>query len=222
MSPSPSSALRARVLEAARREPVRTRAQGLRATALTLAVGFGAPVLLSWIGGCPNHTGRPLPYEALVTATFALVAGLATWAGVSRGRSMLGHPPLWRLLVAVVTPTALLALALLAAALWPETELGHDGWGDLMTCLIFTPLFAAGPLLAFTVIRRRSDPVAPRLSGAAIGAAAGAWGAVGISLHCRHVTPLHVAGGHVLPVAMLALLGVLLGQHVVALRTKTG
>jgi hypothetical protein len=210
------------VLEAARREPVRTRAQGLRAMTLTIALGFGAPVLLSWVAGCPNTRGRPMAYEALLTATFAVIAGVATWAGVSRGRSMLGHPPMWRVLVAVLTPATLLILALVAGAMWPETQLGHDGWGDFVTCLVFTPLFAAGPLIAFTVLRRRSDPVAPGLSGAAIGAAAGAWGAVGITLHCKHVTPLHVAGGHVLPVVLIMLLGVLLGQQVVALRTKNG
>jgi hypothetical protein len=210
------------VLEAARREPVRTRAQGLRFTTLTLLAGFGAPVLLSWILGCPNHRARPIAYEVLIIATFGITAALASWAGVARGRSMLGHPPLWRVLVAVVTPATLLVLALIAAVMWPETQLGPDGWGDVATCLFFTPLFALGPLVAFTVVRRRSDPVAPGLSGAAIGAAAGAWGAVGISLHCKHVTPMHVASGHVLPVVLLMLLGILLGQQVVALRTKNG
>jgi hypothetical protein len=34
----------------------------------------------------------------------------------------------------------------------------------------------AGPLIAFARLRRASDPVSPRPTGAALGAAAGAWG----------------------------------------------
>jgi hypothetical protein len=218
----PSPELRVRILEAARREPVRTRAQGLRARALVLGAGFAAPLVLSIVVGGPTSQGRPADYKWLLAAAFALFAGLATWAGVAQGRSMLGRPTPWRAAVAMLTPLVLLLLSFFASIVWPETALGHDVPGDLVTCLIFTPLFALGPLVAFAVVRRGSDPIAPELSGAALGASAGAWGAVAITLHCPHVTLVHVAIGHIVPVAALALLGVLIGRHIVAIRTKTG
>ena len=135
---------------------------------------------------------------------------------------MLGRPTAWRIVVVALTPVALLGAALVASVVWPETTVGHDVPEDLVSCFVFTPLFALGPLVAFALVRRGSDPVAPGLSGAAIGAAAGAWGAVAMTLHCRHVTPLHVALGHIAPVVGVAILGVLVGQQVVAIRTKTG
>jgi hypothetical protein len=60
--------------------------------------------------------------------------------------------------------------------------------------------------------------VAPRLTGAAIGAASGAWGALAIQLHCAHTSPTHVVLGHILPVVALTLVGVVLGDRVVAVR----
>jgi hypothetical protein len=222
MSLTPSSELRARILEAARREPVRTRPQGVRARALTLAAGFLAPVLLSLLIGGPNPHGRPAAYEWLVAASFAALAGVATWAGVGQGRSMLGRPMPWRVAVAVLTPLALLLVTFAASVIWPETTRGHDTPHDLVVCLAFTTLFALGPLVAFTLVRRGSDPVAPRLSGAALAMAAGAWGAVGITLHCPHVTVAHIVLGHLVPVVAIGLAGLLVGQQIVAIRTKTG
>jgi hypothetical protein len=219
---APAADLRARILEAARREPVRVRAQGVRARAIVLVAGFIAPVVLSAILGGPNAHDRPAPYEWVMAVVFALLAVGATWAGVGQGRSMLGRPTSWRVFVAALTPLALLGVTLAASMAWPETTRGHDTPANLVSCLIFTPLFALGPLVAFTLVRRGSDPIAPRLSGAALGTAAGAWGAVGITVHCSHVSVAHVAIGHILPVALLAAIGLLFCAQIVAIRTKTG
>ncbi len=221
MSASPPSELRARVLEAARREPVRTRAEGLKRQVLTVVLGFAAPIVVCFALGGPK-VGRPPGFEARVPATVCGRGGVAAGGGGGGGRSMLGRPTSVRAAVATLTPIAFLGVVLLASAVWPETALSHDGPRDLAPCLVYTLIFAVGPLVAFALLRRRSDAVAPRSGGAALGAAAGAWGAVGITLHCPHVTPGHVVLGHVLPVAGIALLGVLVGQQIVAIRTKTG
>src|SRR5271155_2456369 len=111
MSASPTPDLRARVLEAARRERVRTRAQGLRARGLIVAIGFAAPlVLLLFLGG-PTPQGRPVEYVWLLALAYAALAGAATWAGVARGHSMLGRPTAWRIVVVTLTPVALLFAA---------------------------------------------------------------------------------------------------------------
>jgi hypothetical protein len=221
-APLPPADLRARVLDAARREPVRPRASGVRGRVLAVAMGFALPVAIAACLGGPGTGGRPLGYVVLVAASWTALAGLATWAGVSRGRSMLGRPLAWRILVAALTPVVLLAAALVGGLLWPSTLTGDPTLHGPLICDVFTTLFAAGPLVAFAVVRRRSDPVAPRLSGAALGAAAGAWGAVGIALHCADATPGHVAVGHVLPVVLAAVIGLLVGNRVVAIRAQNG
>ena len=65
-------------------------------------------------------------------------------------------------------------------------------------------VFAAG--VAATALRR-SAPVASRLRGAALGAAAGAWAGLGIFIYCPATEYHHLLVGHVLPIAALTLLG---------------
>ena len=78
---------------------------------------------------------------------------------------------------------------------------------------------AAGPLIAFARLRRGSDPESPRLTGAALGAAAGAWGDAAHVPICGYTAPAHIVIGHILPIVLLALVGVIVGDRVVALRS---
>jgi hypothetical protein len=220
-TPLPPADLRARVLSAARSEPVAPRPAGAWHRTLTACVGVGAAfgVLLS-IGG-PGVYGRPATYTLVLAALWALVCAVGAWAGVSRGPSMLGRPATWRVLVVILAPLALILTAQLAGALWPPPFLLADT-GKHLECIEFTTLMALGPLIAFMFLRRGSDPVAPRLTGAAIGTVSGAIGAVCIELRCSHATLFHVAAGHVLPVVMLAVLGALVAGRVVAVRAPAG
>jgi hypothetical protein len=59
------------------------------------------------------------------------------------------------------------------------------------------------------------------VTGAALGVAAGAWGAVLIDLHCEMTDPLHVLLGHMLPVVLLAITGTLVARSVLAIRART-
>ena len=62
-------------------------------------------------------------------------------------------------------------------------------------------------------MRRDTDVKHPRAAGAALGgAAAGAWGGRLFEAHCPSLDLVHLALGHVLPIAILALLGALFGQ----------
>lgn len=216
-TPLPPAELRARVLARVRAEPVPPRPAGTwkRTLAVVLGVGVSYGVLAA-IGG-PGSYGRPQAYTFVLAALWGLVGVLGTWAGVARGHSMLGRPAVWRVLVVALTPVALFATAFVVNALWPPPFKLADLERHLV-CTEFTLLMALGPLLAFTYLRRNSDPVAPRLTGAAIGAAAGAIGAVGIELRCSHATLFHIAVGHVLPVLTMALLGALLAGRIVAVK----
>jgi hypothetical protein len=219
-TPLPPVDLRTRVLAAASAEPVPRRSAGTRRSVLTIVAGFLLPLAMSTIAGGPRTGGRPFGYVAALAVAWLGIGLLATMAGVSRGRSMLGRPSSLRLAVVALTPVALFATSLLVTALWPQTFSDRAEMRDHVRCLILTPVCALGPLVAFMVVRRRSDPVFPRLTGAAIGAAAGAWGSFAIELHCRYTSPGHVVATHVLPVALLTLVGVMIGDRVLAVRAE--
>lgn len=218
----PSAELRARVLAAASAEPVSPRGAGARRTTVVLVAGFMVPVAISLYLGWPSSGGRPFAYVATLAVAWLAVGLAATWGGVSRGQSMLGRSTAVRIVVATLTPAALLATSLVAALAWPQTLHDDATMGSHLVCVVFTLLCALGPLAAFAIVRRRSDPVAPRLTGAAIGAASGAWGALAIELHCGHASPTHIVLGHLLPVVMLTLVGVVIGDGVVAIRARSG
>jgi hypothetical protein len=217
----PPPELRGRVFAAIRREPVAPRPAGVRRSARILALGFGAMISLTLGISIPKTRGRPLGYVELLVLAWTLIALLATWAGVSRGRSMLGRSPRWRLATALLTPLVLLASWIPVTLYWPETlgdtssPIRHAG------CVLGTFVLAAGPLLAFLRLRRRSDPVRPWLTGAAIGTAAAAWGAVAMPLVCGFTSPVHMLFGHLLPVLLIAGLGAALGEWIVAVRNES-
>jgi hypothetical protein len=186
-----------------------------RRTAWTLALGFGGLVALFLALGGPNVGRRP---EGLVVATalgWGAVAAVTTFFGVRRGQSMLGRPRVWLVLLASLTPIALLASALATRdAAWPEAaSIVTSRAGDLR-CFLTTIALAAGPLLAFLFVRRHSDPVHPRAASAALGAAAGAWASLMIHLHCDVASTMHLGAAHVLPVVLAAALGALVGKKV--------
>jgi hypothetical protein len=196
---------------------------------VTLTLGFlfalaSTVACALWLGG-PAIAPRPAGYFALVAVAWSAIALVASWVAVGRGRSMLGRPTAQRAAIAMLTPIALIAVAAAGSAVWPETIDGRSGLLAHVICGALTILFALGPLVAFAVMNRRTDPIAPSLTGAALGAAAGAWGALGIELFCTRATPVHVFFGHVLPVAVLVAVGAFVGQRllgVVAIRTRTG
>lgn len=216
-SPSPPSELRARVLEAARREPARSRAHGARRRAFTIALGFVALALTALaIGAHPGR--RPSAYIVALAASWWVLAVGATWAGVGRGRLMLGRSAFARIAVVMVTPLALALTGLLAGRIWPAALQDASGGYEDARCTLVTFLLALGPLLAFARVRRESEPIHPRLSGAALGVAAGTWGAALLVVICAFARPAHMLIGHVLPVLWLAGIGAFVGARSLSIR----
>jgi hypothetical protein len=217
--PLPSAGLRARVLAEARGVPVPPRTVGARRGVGVLAAGFAVTLAVGVRLGA--HPGaRPLAYIVGVTCAWLAVAGAATWAGVARGQSMLGRTEGWRAAAVSATPLALLALWWALAMVWPQTMENDAGWFEVTQCLVGTGLLGVGPLLAFLYLRRASEPVNPWLGGAALGVAAGSWGAAALIVICRHASPSHMLLGHVAPVLLLAALGAWLGGRVLAVRAR--
>ena len=218
--PLPSPELRARVLDAIAREPAPARAAGAlrRAASIALAYAFvtaGAAILASRPG-----SGPPSGYVFTLFAAWTALACVATWAGVARGRSMMGRPPIWRVGVIIITPAALLATWMPIALAWPQTLSSVPEAHNHLVCIGMTLLFAAAPLVAFAALGHRGEALSPRLAGAALGAACGAWGAAAHVLVCRVTGAEHMVLGHLLPVLFLAAIGALLGDRVLAVRAS--
>ena len=225
--------LRDRVLSEARREPSLTR-DGYRQRARRGAQAAIIATLLVFLamGGMHTH-GRP---AALVLGSAALWGGVAlgaTWLGVIRGGAMLGRPPRWLLAVAGLTPVLLSAGWWVAASILglapdipdtggPALSPASSAFGADATCFGFTLVLAIAPLIAFLALRPEGDPVSPASSGAALGAAAGAWAGFLMALHCERADPHHVVLAHVIPVAVIALVGALVGRQVLAVRQRLG
>ncbi len=217
----PSPDVRARVLAAVRLAPAPPRRASAIEPWIAYACGFAILGAVWYRLGV--HPGvRPRAYIAALDAAWLLVAAAATFWGVARGGSMLGRSAGWKAAVAALTPVAMLALWWPMAQAWPSTLESDSGWFAVAQCVVGTGLLGIGPLLAFLYVRRRSDPVRPWLSGAALGGAAGAWGAVALVIICRHASASHMILGHVVPVALMALIGAALGARALAIRPEHG
>ena len=217
---TPDPGLRARLLASVREEPVPTRRQGVRRRAL-VAAGAGAALLVASLAAArPSTGGRPLGYVVTLLAAWAAVGAAATWAAATRGGSMLGRPVGWRLGVAVGTPPALVATSMAAALVWPAPveDVPAAAHG---ICFAMTSGLAVGPLVLLLAVHGATDAIRPGLTASALAAAAGAWGAVAIALHCGVAAAEHVLIGHVLPVALLAAAGIVAGRFV-AVRAENG
>jgi hypothetical protein len=210
--------IRDRVLASVEREPVPTRSVGIRRATIAVVIGFGSLIGSLVLQGI-QPKGRPAGYMVALFLAWLPIAAVATWAGVSRGRSMLGRRAEWLFAVIALTPVSLLATWAAVAMAWPSTLNDGSGIKQIIICDSATLAFSIGPLLAFGAVRRRTDPVTPRLTGAAIGTAAAVWGALALHLVCGFTRPLHMLFGHVLPIALGALIGALLTSYRVAIRT---
>ena len=242
--PPTASGLRARVLLATQREPALARPAETRRRVLLIVLGFAftaAIAVLSYArerahdaalsasqrqatwhvvavpGTISEH--RPFEYVLLLELAWAAIALTAAWLGISRGPSMLGRSRVTKLLVALLTPLALV-VAWFGVA---HAELpGFDAVPPARVhvhCSLMSVAYALGPLVTFFAVRRGTDPLGARWGGAAIGAVAGACGAVAYAGFCECTSPLHIAIAHVVPVAVLALLGALAGEQVLGFRT---
>jgi len=213
--PSPSPELRRRVLETVRREPAPTHAQ-VAARRLAIGVAGFLPALALVATFAHQGDYRPVGYVVFVACTWASLAMVATWLALRTGRSMLGMSRRWLVAASLTVPVALAALAGAATALWPQTNVVDSDARAHAQCFVLTTLAALGPVLAFAWLRRESDPVHPRWTGALIGAASGACGATAVALLCEHTYPVHILIGHVLPVILVTLVGAAFAARVVA------
>ncbi|MGH7281366.1 MAG: NrsF family protein [Polyangiaceae bacterium] len=211
------SDLKARVLDAAKREPSPTREEHQKKTMqIALAGIVGALIVFLGTGG-PDMGQRSASFYA---TSFALLAAMSIIVTVlSLGvfkKSMTGAPTDTLVVIALAAAPAVWGIELALRTIWPQNY-GHPATlQSTVICFLCTMGMALGPMLALLRVRRFTDAVHPAALGAAFGASAGAWGAVLIDLHCASNDLAHIAWAHALPVLLLAGAGALIGKKLLA------
>ena len=237
----PPESLKLRLLDAVSRQPVPTRSGRLLPAAAVTALAAGAMLAAYaatlggaslWAGGGGADAGRavssgmtsvlrlgtatagrPASSGAWIVGGTLALAVAATWLALPSRRSMLS-PPRGQLLAVVIGVPLLVGAWLL---LWGTTYADpyqRDGW----RCITLTAATAPWPFLALYHASRRLEPRHPQLTGAALGSAAGAWGAVMAEIWCPLSVGAHVLVGHVLPLVLLVGVGAAVGYRMFRLR----
>jgi hypothetical protein len=208
---------KALVLEAARRTPSPSReTTSLYARRIVQATMVVTLVVFVAVGGMHLHR-RPDDLIMKSVAAWGAVTLATTWLAASRGGSMLGRPPAWLVTGAVLTAPLLAALWFVCTLPLGEPSVSH-GFKIDAACFAISLALGLAPLVAFFAMRREGDPLHPAATGAAFGAAAGAWGALLINLHCEMTDGRHVMLGHALPTVVLVALGAIVGRRALAVR----
>jgi hypothetical protein len=212
--------LKARILESARttKSPPRG-ASRVYAWLVLPSSCIVAAALFFAFDGIHHGQGRPGWFYVAASLGWASVAALAVWGAFGRGRSAVGPPRGFLVAIAVGTPALLFALMFAAAVVDPGLALLHPERIGFK-CLGLTLAGAVFPLVSLTLLRRGSDPVHPVATGAALGAACGAAAGVMVELWCPVAAPRHVAIGHILPIAIVSILGAAIGSRVIAMRGR--
>ena len=210
---------KSRVLASVKQAPAPTRRQALRARLWLFSCGIVGALALFFVKGGVRMTSRPPSFVALTAVGTAVVAGTGMWFLFTRGRSTLRRPRSLLLAAAVLSSIGFVVWRTSIAHVygltspWP-TRIGYR-------CLAMS--VGTGGLLLFAALMswRRSDPVTPWATGAAFGAGAGLGSALLVDLWCPVSYLPHLLLGHVLPIAILAIAGALIGRSILGLRHRS-
>jgi len=212
--------LKSRILAAVRARPAPTRRALLLQNGLLLAAGVAVALAVFFYFDGVRVYARPTLLVAVTSSGWFVAAVVATRIAFSRGRSMLGRPTAW--LVALVVGAPILLLAWKLAVTAPFGPQMMVWWDDKPGYLCLEMNLGIGFVLlaVFTAARRRSDPLRPGITGAALGMAAGIAAGVLVDLWCPVAHVEHLLRGHILPLVLLAALGALLGRCFIRLGNR--
>jgi hypothetical protein len=213
----PSIELKARVLAAVatRYSPPR-QAAARKTLGLVVVACLPALAIFAYAGGI-RLAGRPLPLLLGTATATAIVAAVATWAALARGRSNL---PRARAVVIAITIAGPLTIFLWKMIWSSQFSGGLDECTARpgLRCLALGLVVGVFPLGAFLLSRRGTDPVRPGLTGFAAGVAIGCASASLTDLWCPVAYAPHLLLGHILPILTLGVLGRLFGAVALGLR----
>ena len=181
---------------------------------LARAAGAVTSGLESLLGLGAATPGRPAAAGVPIVVGTLLLAAIATWLVLPPRRSLLS-PPRGRLVAVVLGLPVLVGVwHLVWGITYVDPFVPRVSW----PCIALTLVTAPWPFLALYRASRRLDPHHPALTGAALGAAAGAWGAVMAAIWCPLSLGPHVLVGHVLPLVFSVGLGAMVGYRMFRVR----
>jgi hypothetical protein len=201
----PTEALKERTLRAARTTPSPVRSQRRWRDVGLMTAGLLITVAMFLAMGTVRPTGRPTALLIETSLSAALIAVAAMSAILGPGDRMLGPPRGVLLLGALTAPLSFLSWKLA----WSLHAGMMDPWPTrpAYRCLLLIFFLALPPLLSMVFLRRNSDPIHPSAHGAALGVVFGMCAVVLGDLWCPVGHVPHLLVGHILPVALLGLVG---------------
>jgi hypothetical protein len=216
---TPSERLYARVRTAVQgtsAATTRTRTRMLIALAIVPALTTSVVLIASeWIyGRAAAGLDIDVVSPGAAMTILALLGGLAltsTLSALWQARGGLGIAATWLASIAALVVPVYAALTVLQPLhSGAADDLGFTGvaispWG--WRCISIATIVSASTLAVFAMALRRAVPAASGLRGAALGAAAGAWGGLAVFAFCPSGELQHLLVGHVLPIALFTLLG---------------
>jgi len=205
--------LRRRVLAAVQAEPSPTQAAVRQRGWLTLGIGAAVAVaVFAHFGGIRVYE-RPGLLVACTCFGWSVAGSVAAALGVSRGRSTLGRSTVSLLTLVFLTPVALLVWKVGVTIPFGPEMMVQWPTRPGFRCLGLSLAMAAPLLVALVVMRRRSDPVHPGVSGAALGITAGVAAGALVDLWCPIAYVPHVLLGHILPLVVVSTFGAWAGRR---------
>ena len=192
------------------RSPTRRQVQTRRRLSLLAAVVWMCGVFVS-VGAFAHSAARPTFATAAITLGLCVLAVTSTAAVLRRSATPIGPSHLTLAITTALIPFAVLGWL----SFWQPAAAHGDvpaGW----RCSGLTLVLGLALLAALAFANRASDAIHPRSLGAAYGAVAGAWAAVFAAGWCPLFDLPHTLFGHVIPIAMLAAVGVVFARLLAA------
>jgi hypothetical protein len=165
--------------------------------------------------GLDVDSARATRLSLTMLALVVMTAG-ATLVAIWRGRSGFGIGAVTLAIAAAVVAPVYAALTLIRPLHVDDDAIRNvviSPWG--VRCAVIAAVVGLAAMAAFTAALRRAAPVASRLRGAAIGAAAGAWAGLAVFAFCPSGDQQHLIAGHLVPIIVLIGIGALLSPRVV-------
>lgn len=219
MATTPSERLYPRIRAAVETTPAattRTRTRIFAALAIVPLLATAVVLIASEVVYGEPTAGLHIDVSSVVAmlTILGLLAALAvasTLFALWQGRDGLGIGSISLVSIAALVVPVYAALTVLrplhsgAADAVALTGVAISPWG--LRCLFVATLVGVPTLAILAAALRRAAAVSSSLRGAALGAAAGAWGGFAVFVFCPSGNLQHLLVGHVLPIAIFTLIG---------------
>lgn len=139
---------------------------------------------------------------ALGITSFIMLRALAVPGAKLPRPALLAVAPILGIAAVVVEMFAL------PSAAWPMAQTGKNA----LVCLTYIPIIGLAPIGALIIALRNAAPTHPAVAGAVAGLVAGGISATLYAAHCTDDSPLFVMTWYPLAIAMLVVLGAVLGR----------